>query len=222
MHLAARVGRVDVMAWLAKRGCDIHNRGGALATRPIHDAAAQGYLPAVQWLLHNGASAEAHDDTGATPMHLSAEYGHPDVVEFLLDNNQSPYETNERGWDVIVTAASAGHLTVLRMLARRGVHIDRGSGYDRLRPLHLACFNGRLEAIQWLLDQGADMLAFNTGGAAPMHLAAYNGQLGALKLLIGNGAPIGLQAKVAEQERTVLDIARVRGHKHIVHWATQL
>ena len=54
---------------LCKTYCDGHRN------TPLHNAAKQGNVQAVQILLDRGAKADAVNVDGETPMHLAAENG---------------------------------------------------------------------------------------------------------------------------------------------------
>ena len=51
---------------------------------PLHVAAANGKLFAVQTLLENNANVTAVDNEGNTPIHLAAISGFDDVLEELV------------------------------------------------------------------------------------------------------------------------------------------
>ncbi|KAL3201811.1 hypothetical protein MRX96_042827 [Rhipicephalus microplus] len=57
-------------------------------------------------------------------------------------------------------------------------------------PLHFASQAGSVDAIQLLLDAGADPNATGLGGIAPLHLAASAGKIAAVRLLLERGADV--------------------------------
>lgn len=57
-------------------------------------------------------------------------------------------------------------------------------------PLHFASQAGSVDAIQLLLDAGADPSASGLGGIAPLHLAASAGKIAAVRLLLERGADV--------------------------------
>ncbi|XP_077499004.1 uncharacterized protein LOC144110067 [Amblyomma americanum] len=57
-------------------------------------------------------------------------------------------------------------------------------------PLHFASQAGSVDAIQLLLDAGADPSATGLGGIAPLHLAASAGKIAAVRLLLERGADV--------------------------------
>lgn len=57
-------------------------------------------------------------------------------------------------------------------------------------PLHFASQAGSVDAVQLLLDAGADPSATGLGGIAPLHLAASAGKTAAVQLLLERGADV--------------------------------
>ncbi len=83
---------------------------------------------------------------------------------------------------------------------------------DGWTPLHLACFFGREDAVQTLIDAGAtlDVLSTNSTKNTPLHAALAGTCVPSLvKRLILAGAPV---SALGEQDITPLHIAASRGN----------
>ena len=61
--------------------------------------------------------------------------------------------------------------------------------------MHRAVDNGNPEAVQFLLDRGADPNLQNKKGQTPLHYAAYNNNPKIAKYLIDHGADINARDK---------------------------
>ena len=79
---------------------------------------------------------------------------------------------------------------------------------DCCMPLFLAAGEGRLPAVRYLLDQGAEVNAREEFGDTALTEAAYNGQLAVAKELLFRGA----EANAVGREGTALDVAIIRNN----------
>ena len=80
--------------------------------------------------------------------------------------------------------------------------------------LHYATEKGYIEVVKLLLQNGADVNAFNLKSKTPLHLAAERGFLEVTKLLLQNGADVN--AKSSNFANTPLILAAMKGHFEIV------
>ncbi len=93
-------------------------------------------------------------------------------------------------------AARSGRIEAMALLFERGADLD--SAPYQATPLTQAVLNGHLDAIDWLLDHGADINKKSGYGepksATPLHFAAaWGGQLEAAKLLVARGADLTIR-----------------------------
>ena len=61
---------------------------------------------------------------------------------------------------------------------------------EGITPLHDASSHGNLEAVQFLIDNGADVNARNKYNETPLHYASYHGRLEIARLLVDNEADV--------------------------------
>jgi len=84
LHMAAKWGDAESIKVLVDGGADINKRGEEDFT-PLHYAAEQDKLEAVQCLVSLGA-ANLEDRRGDTPTRLAKILGHKEVYEFLVEH----------------------------------------------------------------------------------------------------------------------------------------
>eukprot|EP01094_Clydonella_sp_ATCC50884_P003087 TRINITY_DN1237_c0_g1_i1.p1 TRINITY_DN1237_c0_g1~~TRINITY_DN1237_c0_g1_i1.p1 ORF type:complete len:700 (+),score=298.04 TRINITY_DN1237_c0_g1_i1:87-2186(+) len=85
-------------------------------------------------------------------------------------------------------AASLGDLENLKALAAAQPHVLEGTDYDNRSPLHVAASRGRLEVVQYLLGEGADVNAEDRWGATPLRDALRSKNAAVVEVLRNAGA----------------------------------
>ena len=119
-------------------------RGGQDGWTPLHVAVAEGRADLVDVLLDAGADIEARTEHDRTPLHVALEHA-PQLVDTLLARGAEP------------DGAAAAYLGDTARLAAR---LDSGESAVRddfaTSLLEFAALGGSVEAVQLLLDRGAD------------------------------------------------------------------
>lgn len=140
---------------------------------PLHWAAMYGGADTVSLLLDLGLAIDAETDFGETPLALAA----------LAPGYDIPAQTDRtgviellrlRGATVdVFAAASLGETAALSALLDADVGLARATTRFDSTPLHYAAWAGHADATRMLLDQGADVDAFDRHGMPPPIYAAY-------------------------------------------------
>ncbi|MGZ5436282.1 MAG: ankyrin repeat domain-containing protein [Pyrinomonadaceae bacterium] len=103
-------------------------------------------------------------------------------------------------------AAADGNLKQMRLLHMAGVNVNSHGAC--CSPLFLAAGEGRLDAVRYLLDQGADVNAREYGGRTPLTEAAFSGNASVIKELLLRGADMNAVSDAG----TPLDVATQANH----------
>jgi len=103
-------------------------------------------------------------------------------------------------------AAADGNVRSMRLLQMAGARVNNQGGC--CAPLLLAAGEGRIDAVRYLLDQGADVNARDERGRSALTEAAFNGNASVIKELILRGAELN----ALSDEGTALDIATHSNH----------
>lgn len=116
----------------------------------------------------------------------------------------------ERRQRYFADAASTGSLSRLQLLHLAGAHVN--SNAASRRPLFLAAGEGRLRAVRYLLDEGADVNAHESDGNTALSEATFYGHAPVIKELLARGANINAVTGAG----TALDIAINRNNSAII------
>lgn len=199
IYAAAGLGDLSKVQALVEAEPDlIHQRGPGGAT-PLHFTTTTAVA---NYLLEQGADANAEDDRGRTPLNWQST--NDDMVQTLLAGgakvndiflacavgdiqqvtqllNVDPSLLHKRKDPRIGTplhvAADKGQLEVARLLIQRGAAVNATTDSGNITPMHDAAFSGQAEMVQFLLTQGADAAARDTEfNATPLAWARFNEQ----------------------------------------------
>ncbi|XP_075416113.1 cyclin-dependent kinase 4 inhibitor B-like [Tenrec ecaudatus] len=77
------MGSVKVAQLLLLHGADPNCMDPTTLTRPVHDAAREGFLDTLKMLHRAGAHLEVQDLWGRRPVDLAKERGHQHIVQYL-------------------------------------------------------------------------------------------------------------------------------------------
>ena len=180
---------------------------------------AAGHTETVHYLVGlKDVDVDHTDIDGQTALH-AAQRGHVDVVKKLVEAGAGVRTMDTEGRTCLLLAAGRGHTEVVRYLVGLpGVEIDHTDDED-WTALHLAADMNHTDAMQVLIDAGADIEVGSTSGNSPLHWACSSGSLDAVKLLVRAGAGVGVANSVGG---TVLDVAASRGHTETVRYLVGL
>ena len=93
--------------------------------------------------------------------------------------------------DLLVKAVGEGEFyNALKLVKFHNVPVDSGRRVDGSTALHLACLNGHLSLIQWLIKKKAHLEKEDHRGRRAIHYAVKGCQPEVLKLLIQRGAEL--------------------------------
>jgi peptidoglycan/LPS O-acetylase OafA/YrhL len=107
------------------------------------------------------------------------------IWAFLSAINQPQSQADD---GTLVAAVKTSDLAAIRQRLKEGADSSAGDAKFGASPLAWAAMRGDTEALQLLIDGGADVNARNKDGSTPLHGAAFLGRARAAELLIKKGA----------------------------------
>ena len=169
IHIAAQNGVLPIMKYLIEQKNVDKDFKGKNEKTPLHYACKKGHISIVKYLLSKDANIEARDSFGNTPFIYARLNNHKDIIEYL----QSKYFPNDFESNII-TACEEGKLNSVKWL----IGIENGDIEKKESNgktlLHLACENGHLPIVEYLISKGADVNAIDLNGNTPFFYAHNN------------------------------------------------
>ncbi|KAL1776670.1 cyclin-dependent kinase 4 inhibitor B [Sigmodon hispidus] len=177
------MGCVQVAELLLLHGAEPNCADPATLTRPVHDAAREGFLDMLVVLHRAGARLDVCDAWGRLPVDLAEEQGHRDVARYLRAQANLLVVSNMAGRlrvDVHrICDGSQGTpwIPLMNVLARMETSADR---------LARAAAQGREHEVRALLETGASPNVPNRFGCTPIQVMMMgNARVASLLLLYG-------------------------------------
>jgi hypothetical protein len=149
---AAARADIDELSRILEVGVDINNVSGNYGT-VLAAASGKGHVQVVRWLLEHGAQAGTTGGRYGNAVAAAAAAGEVEILGILLATGQSA--SLEAG-----STAENNH-TVLAL----------GQSPTTATPLHFAVAEMQKEAVDFLLDAGADVEATDSNGNTALHMS---------------------------------------------------
>ena len=208
LHLAMLNPDASVTSLLLDRGANIEAKSAGGWT-PLLWAAVYGNADAAVELLENGANPKVADSIREfTPLHWAVANRDGGLVRVLMDREADPAATDKQGNTPCQEGLDRGYSTDERFMERLCLNYTppappvEGVQWFTETPLHRAAYDGSLDQVRTLLDQGADIEAeadisvdgLNWEDVTPLHVATLNPDMAVAGLLLDRGADIHARA----------------------------
>ena len=216
LHLASRAGHGAVVRALLEVGSDAAAPTGSGGATPLHLAAAAGDAEAVGALIEHGADANAREErAGQTPLIFAATRNRVAAIRALLAGGADPalattvvdmveLEESLRGGEQDrVRQQIAAQMAARAAQEQKDEADEEEQPAEAPKPLSMgqqvghmggmtallhAARQGHAEAVEALLDAGADIDRVSADGTTPMFIAALNGHFDLVMALLERGA----------------------------------
>jgi ankyrin repeat protein len=172
-------------------------------TPAVHFAAREGHVEAVRLLLDSGADPERNGLNDRNLIEMARERSHEPIAQMLERERDRLGRVAAQPADhPIHKAAALGQVDAVRgLLDADATLLNRGSRHG-ITPLHCAVLGGSHEAVNLLLDRGANIHARNPGDLQAIDFAIWGDRRpsvndGIVRLLVSRGATYDLTVAAA-------------------------
>ena len=174
LMVAVEKQQLGAVRFLLNQGADVNLKDDYGFTA-LHLAAVISMYEAVICLVENGADVNAVNLRDVTPLMMACDDdSNMDVVRYLMRRGADVHLKDFDGFTALlyaITSDSDFALDILRFLIQNGADFNTRNR-EEATPLMLASWNGYLDKVKFLTEQGADVDAQDENGDTALHYAA--------------------------------------------------
>ncbi|XP_060763139.1 ankyrin repeat and death domain-containing protein 1B isoform X2 [Neoarius graeffei] len=170
---------------------------------PLHLAAKNGHLGAVQLLLDYFEVRNEVNHAGETPLYLAADGAHEDCVLALLEADCDPNIPTTNRISPLHLVCEKGYMPVVKLLIDHGAQMNIQNQHLQT-PFHLAVKNCYTTVIESLLESHCDTDHTDHLGQTALHIAAELGKVDVIEIILKAGVNLEIKDR---QGKTALGVA---------------
>ncbi|XP_073323352.1 uncharacterized protein ankdd1b [Pagrus major] len=170
---------------------------------PLHLAARNNHLDAVQLLLQSLDTRDEVNMDGETALYQAADKGQEGCVLVLLEAGCDPNILTTAKCSALHPVSEKGDTSLVKLLLEYEAHTDF-KNQQQEAPLHLAVKSSHIPVIHSLLKAGCDINVTNKRSQTAVHLAAELGKIDVVEMLLKAGLDLRLCDR---QGKTALGVA---------------
>lgn len=192
LHLAAKIGRTDVVQQLLKAGAHVDAPAfGFMNATALCLAVYYGHVDVAQELIDYHADLNVHlADIKATPLHLAAMKGRVQITQMLIAAGAKVNARNRDNCTPLHTVAECGKFEIIKFLRVSQIKSD---GVPKKSEINQ---NAYVAIADLLIRADPKLLDVNPIKGTALHLAARYSQPELVSLLIQRGANLTMQRPI--------------------------
>ncbi|XP_050394901.1 putative ankyrin repeat protein RF_0381 [Patella vulgata] len=166
LHLACKWGTLDTVRYLINQGLDINTKGryGRTCILLCSQSETQA-IEKIELLMSKGVNIYDTDTYNCGMLHLAGMAGTLETVRYLTDQGLNVNAKNINGQTCILKCGASHTQAIekIELLRSNGGNIyDKDNERDGM--LHMACADGTLDTVRYLVDLGLDINAKGFNG----------------------------------------------------------
>lgn len=193
LHLASRIGNLDVVRFLVDQGALVDAQT-IIEVTPLMLAAEEGHLEIIDFLIEKGSKVNQFDHHHKHALYYAASEGHLEVVKRLMELQAEVDNITAHGYSSLHLACNNGHPEVVEHLIASGADVHASTDTPTQdHGFHLAVLNNHLSVIKVLLKAGFMIDTPNALGQNALYLATKYKRLDIVQFLVEQGANMHLK-----------------------------
>ncbi|KAI8096259.1 ankyrin repeat-containing domain protein [Halteromyces radiatus] len=188
LHAAASAGSFDAVELLLEHGSDV-NLKDTLGHTPLSNSLFAKSLPCTQLLIDAGAALDTIDAQGNTLLHLAVSNQFSEVIPIFMERGVPVDQNNHRGLSPLAIAIGLGYGSIMTRLLEGGADVNGKTRFATV--LHHAVTWNRMDALEALINGGAEINVTNTMEETPLLVAVQQRKIDMVRYLMEHGADPG-------------------------------
>ncbi|KAM4577862.1 uncharacterized protein ankdd1b isoform 1-T1 [Fundulus diaphanus] len=201
--LAAEHGSVEMLKTLMEPYDMATMKPNKRGDTPLHLAARNGHLDAVQLLLQSFNTRDEVNMVGETALYQAAENRQEECVLALLEAGCDPNILTVTKCSALHPVSERGDASLVQLLLEHHAHTDV-QNQQLEAPLHLAVKNSHIPVIHCLVVAGCNVNIANMRLQTALHLSAELGRTEVVEMLLKAGVDLALRDR---QGKSALGVA---------------
>ncbi|XP_008279675.1 ankyrin repeat and death domain-containing protein 1B [Stegastes partitus] len=201
--LAAEHGCVEMLEMLMEPYNMATMKPNKRGDTPLHLAARNGHLDAVQLLLQSFDTRDEVNMDGETALYQAADNDQEECALALLEAGCDPNILTADKCSPLHPVSQKGDTSLVQLLLEYKAHTDFQNQHLEA-PLHLAVKNSHIPVIHSLLQAGCNINVTDKRSQTAMHVAAEIARIEVVEMLLKAGMDLTLRDK---QGKTALGVA---------------
>ena len=157
---------------------------------PLHYAAKGGSTSIINNLLSLGIDIDSRTNAGVTPLMTTAFCDKQSAFQMLIQNGADPSLKADKELSLLHCAVQGGNTSIINKLSSLGLDIDSRGGWFNRTPLMCAAADGKQNAFEMLIQNGADPSLKDVFHNSLLHFAAQGGDVTIINKLLSLGLDI--------------------------------
>ncbi len=188
VHMAARLGDIDLYKTIASKGFDINVKDDNDVTPLFYSI--EGKHPAMtKYLVENGADVNAVTKIKWPTLLYAAIYGPIETAQLLLDKKANVNAKSDEGFVPLHSAVSFGRTEIVKLFVEHGARVNETDNHGET-PIFWALNPNTYDAAKYLIENGAKATWKGKTGRTPLMTVAGRGSVNVAELFLQHGVDI--------------------------------